>query len=170
MHASSKARALGAVGVAAGFLVVVGTALGTQGMGLLSGPVHARGTLDPTTGNNLVINSKSGVHVKTQGSVDLVTQEITFAPGGHTGWHSHPGPVLVTVKAGSLQLFYANDEGCQGTIYQAGDSFIDRGDERVHIARASPFVTTVLWATYFVPGEAGTTPFRIDAPDPGTGC
>jgi quercetin dioxygenase-like cupin family protein len=165
-----RMRVAAAVAFGVGFLLLVGVALATPGMGVLSTPVHARGTLEPTSGDNLIVNSKSGVHVKTKGSVDLVTQELNFAPGGHTGWHSHPGPVLVTVKAGSLQLIYADDETCQGTVYEAGDSFVDRGDERVHIARASPFDGMVLWATYFVPGTAGTTPFRIDEPDPGTGC
>ena len=152
-----------------GFMAVVGTAIATPGFGILGAPVHARGTLEPTTGNNVIVNSKSGVHVKTQGSVDLVTQELRFAAGGHTGWHSHPGPVLVTVKSGSLQLIYADDETCQGTVYEAGDSFVDRGDERAHIARMSPFQETVLWAMYFVPGAAGA-PFRLDEPAPGTGC
>lgn len=159
-----------AAAVGLGGILLVGVALATPGSGLLGAPVHARGTLEPTLGDNLIVNSKSGVHVKTKGSVDLVTQELSFAPGGHTGWHSHPGPVLVTVKAGSLRLIYADDTSCQGTVYEAGDSFVDRGDERVHIARASPFDGMVLWATYFVPGTAGSTPFRIDEPDPGTGC
>ena len=170
MRATSKARVTAAVALGAGFLLLVGAALATPGFGLIRAPVQARGTLEPTTGENLIVNSKSGVHVKTQGSVDLVTQELVFAPGGHTGWHSHPGPVLVTVKEGSLRLIYADETSCQGTVYEAGDSFVDRGDERVHIARASPFDGMVLWATYFVPGDAGTTPFRIDEPDPGTGC
>ena len=125
--------------VAVGFVLplLVGVALATPGFGILSAPVHARGTLAPTTGENLIVNSKSGVHVKTKGSVDLVTQEIRIAPGGHTGWHSHPGPVLVTVQAGSLQLIYADDSTCQGTVYEAGDSFVDRGDETAHIAGLS---------------------------------
>jgi hypothetical protein len=158
----------GAIGLA--FLLLVGVALATPGSGILGAPVHARGTLEPTTGENLIVNSKSGVHVKTKGSVDLVTQEIRIAAGGHTGWHSHPGPVLVTVKAGSLQLIYADDATCQGTVYDAGDSFVDRGDETVHIARATPFAETVLWATYFVPGTPGSAAFRLDEPAPGTGC
>lgn len=154
-----------------GFLVLVGAAVATPPSGIISAlPVKARGTLEPTTGDNVVVNSKSGVHVKTKGSVDLVTQEIVIGPGGHTGWHSHPGPVLVTVKQGSLQLIYADDSSCQGVVYQAGDSFIDRGDELAHIARAAVAGETILWATYFVPGDPGTTPFRIDAADPGTGC
>lgn len=164
-----KVRGLVAAGIGLTFVVLAGAALATPGGGILGAPVHARGTLEPTTGGNLIVNSKSGVHVKTKGSTDLVTQEIRIAPGGHTGWHSHPGPVLVTVKAGSLQLIYADDTTCEGTVYEAGDSFVDRGDETVHIARASPFAETVLWATYFVPGDPGA-PFRLDEPAPGSGC
>jgi hypothetical protein len=165
----ARRRVVAALAVGTGFVLLVGAALATPGAGVLSAPVHARGTLEPAKGNNLIVNSKSGVHIKTHGSTDLVTQEIKIAPGGHTGWHSHPGPVLVTVKEGSLHLIYANDPACQGVVYEEGDSFVDRGDEVVHIARASPFSGATLWATYFVPGNAGV-PFRLDAPDPGTGC
>lgn len=166
-HARKRAGIAAAIG--AGLLVFAGAAFATAGSNVLSAPVHARGTLGTNVGPNLVVNSKSGVHLKTTTSTDIVTQEIRIGPGGHTGWHSHPGPVLVTVKEGSLQLVYANDTSCQGTVYEAGDSFVDRGDEVVHIARASPS-GVVLWATYFVPGTPLTTGFRIDAPDPGTGC
>jgi len=169
MGTHAKGRASIALALGLGFLLIIGAALATPGSGILGAPVHARGTLEPTTGPNLIVNSKSGVHVKTKGSTDLVTQEIRIAPGGHTGWHSHPGPVLVTVKEGWLQLIYADDESCQGTVYEAGDSFVDRGDETVHIARASPFDGAVLWATYFVPGDPGV-PFRLDEPAPESGC
>ena len=92
-----NARVTLAMALGAGFLLV-GVALATPGVGILSAPVHARGTL----AEHQVVNSKSGVHLKTKGSVDLATQQIVIAGGGSTGWHSHPGPVLVTVKAGSL--------------------------------------------------------------------
>lgn len=171
MKIRNSRRRLGvAAAVCAGMLLFAGAAFATMGSNVLSAPVHARGTLGSNAGPNLVINSKSGVHLKTQGSTDIVTQEIRIGPGGHTGWHSHPGPVLVTVKEGSLQLIYADDTACQGTSYVQGDSFVDRGDETVHIARASPFTGVVLWATYFVPGTPVTAPFRIDAADPQTGC
>jgi hypothetical protein len=75
--------------------------------------------------------------------------------------------VLVTVKSGALRLIYADDESCVGTLYQAGDSFIDRGDEIVHIARNESLLSEVVfWATYFVPGSPGA-PFRLSEPDPG---
>lgn len=164
---SGRARTLAALGLGAVFAVLVGAALATPPFGVLSAPVHARGTL----GEDQIINSKSGVHLKTKGSVDVATQQIVIAGGGHTGWHSHPGPVLVTVKAGALRLIYANDATCVGTVYEAGDSFIDRGDAVVHIARNESLTNNVeFWATYLVPGDPVTTGLRIDASPAPSSC
>jgi quercetin dioxygenase-like cupin family protein len=147
-------------------LLLVGAALATPGIGILSAPVHARGTL----GENQVVNSKSGVHLKTKGSVDVATQQVVIAGGGSTGWHSHPGPVLVTVKSGALRLIYADDLTCTGTVYEAGDSFIDRGDAVTHIARNESLTNPVeLWATYLVPGNPGTA-FRNDVSPAPNSC
>lgn len=147
-------------------LLLVGGALATPGIGILSAPVHARGTL----GEHQVVNSKSGVHLKTKGSVDVATQQIVIAGGGSTGWHSHPGPVLVTVKSGALRLIYADDPTCTGTVHEAGDSFIDRGDAITHIARnQSPTDPVELWATYLVPGNPGTA-FRNDVSPAPSSC
>ena len=136
-------------------------ALATPGIGVISAPVHARGT----HAELLNVHSKAGVKLKTKSSVDFVTQQLVFAPGGSTGWHSHPGPVLVTVKSGALTLIYANDPTCAGRTYTAGQSFVDRGDEVVHVARNLGAVPLEIWATYLVPGAPGTA-FRIDEADP----
>ena len=124
--------------------------------------MHARGT----HAELLNVHSKAGVKLQTKSPVDFVTQQITIAPGGSTGWHSHPGPVLVTIKSGALTLVYANDAACEGRTYTVGQSFVDRGDEIVHTAFNRGNVNLELWATYLVPGEPGT-PARIDAADPG---
>lgn len=145
--------------------LVVGAALATPGF-VTSAPVHARGTV----ADGLIVNSKSGIHLKTKGSTDVVTQQIVFPGGGHTGWHSHPGPVLVTVKRGSVRLIYADDESCAGTVYQTGDSFVDRGDAIIHIARnMSATEELELWATYLVPGDPGAG-FRLDEPVAPSAC
>ena len=155
-----------AIVLGTGFLLLGGVAVATPGIGILSAPVHARGTLD----GHQVINSKSGIHLKTKGSVDVATQQIVLAGGGSTGWHSHPGPVLVTVKSGALRLIYADDPTCEGTVYEAGDSFIDRGDAMTHIARNVSVTDPVeLWATYLVPGAPGTG-FRNDVSPAPSSC
>jgi hypothetical protein len=32
------------------------------------------------------------IHIKSKGLTDVYVTEITIVPGGHGGWHSHPGP------------------------------------------------------------------------------
>src|SRR5215218_4982024 len=145
------------------FPLLTGIALATPGVGIVSAPVHARGT----NADLLNVHSKAGVKLQTKSSVDFVTQQISIAPGGTTGWHSHPGPVLVTVKSGALTLVYADDETCQGRTYRAGESFVDRGDEIVLTALNRSTENLEIWATYLVPGKPGA-PARIDAPSPGT--
>ena len=148
--------------VLAGLSLIAGTALATPGVGVIGAPVHARGT----NAELLNIHSDAGIKLKTKHPLDFVTQQITIAPGGTTGWHSHPGPVLVTIKSGALTVVYASDKTCGGRTYNVGESFVDRGDENVHTALNLGTTPVELWATYLVPGAPGSA-FRLDAPDPG---
>jgi hypothetical protein len=145
---------------AAGALLITGVALATPVIGVVPAPfteVKARGTL----AEELNIHSESGIKLKTKAPLDVVTQSISLSTGGTTGWHGHPGPVLVTIKSGELTIYYAG-EGCQGITYGPGDTFVDRGD-RIHTARNEGAVQVDFWATYLVPGERNAA-FRIDAP------
>src|SRR5439155_17661527 len=36
---------------------------------------------------------------------DILVQQSVLQPGGHSGWHSHPGPVIVAVKAGVIGFY-----------------------------------------------------------------
>jgi hypothetical protein len=40
--------------------------------------------------------------LKTHGTSDSYVVDNKFAPGSDTGWHSHPGPSLVFVVAGTV--------------------------------------------------------------------
>src|SRR5438874_1381338 len=35
------------------------------------------------------------VELKSRDNTDIAVANIAVAPGGHSGWHYHPGPVLV---------------------------------------------------------------------------
>ena len=52
---------------------------------------------------------------------DVTTLRITLPPGGHTGWHRHPGPGFMTVVSGSVTV-YAND--CSRSTYTRGQSYV----------------------------------------------
>ncbi len=137
----------------------VSVAVATPGSGA-GGPILARGTLDA----GVKVHAPD-LMLKTRDDIDVVTQSITIASGGHTGWHSHPGPVFVTIVSGTMTFYDADDPACSPTSYTAGDTFIDRGSGHVHIARNEGATDVLLYATYLVPVGA---PIRTDAPNPGT--
>ena len=76
----------------------------TPPSGILSGTVLARASFaDPVDIEfKLEKNKWDGtgqqvIHVRD--AQQTVIQQIVIGPGGHTGWHSHPGPAVALVKA-----------------------------------------------------------------------
>lgn len=140
--------------------VSVGTVLATTGSGAV-GTILGRGTLDAR-----VHAEFSGLDLIVRKDIDVVTQAVTIEPGGHTGWHRHSGPAIVTVVAGALTFYPAADEECMGHVYSTGDTFVD-GGRVTHIGRNEGSTQLTLSVTYLVPVGAE---IRLDQPDPGTGC
>ncbi|MGQ0714921.1 MAG: hypothetical protein ACT4PJ_14560 [Gemmatimonadaceae bacterium] len=103
------------------------------------------------------------VEVKAHRGLDLAVQQIVFQPGGHSGWHSHPGPVFIQVVSGTMTFYESDDPDCTPIVRTAGRGFLDVG-EHAHIARnetGSPATNVV---TYLAPPGAA---LRIDQPNPG---
>ena len=48
---------------------------------------------------------------------ETVVQQIVISPGGQTGWHSHPGPVIVLIKAGTITFYDGDDPTCGARTY-----------------------------------------------------
>src|SRR6267143_2133266 len=103
------------------------------------------------------------VELKSHDNTDIAVANVVIAAGGHSGWHSHPGPVIVVVKTGTVTFYHANDPTCTGTVHPAGTVFIEEGGD-VGIARNEGAVEVNNVVTFFVP--AGS-PTRIDAANPG---
>lgn len=119
----------------------------------------SRGTL----GESVHYNTGE-VKFQTKGAVDFVTQTITIGAKGNgasSGWHSHPGVVLVTVKSGTLVHY---DADCSAKTYPAGSAFAESGGAPA-LVRNESADPAVVYVTYVVP--AGTTALRNDAPNPG---
>ncbi|NTU82270.1 MAG: cupin domain-containing protein [Chloroflexales bacterium] len=102
---------------------------------------------------------------------DVVQQELEFAPGAATPWHTHPGLVMVTVLAGELTFTY---QGAT-TIYREGESFVEAPDQLAQARNASGAATRVM-ASYLLPVGAplshpqaapGASP-SAEAPAPAT--
>ena len=144
-------------------LTVVSATMGTPANGVLSAPILARGDFTDQVDVKFKFSTAYGTVVSNAPSAgEVIIQEVTIAPNGTTGWHSHPGPVVVVVKAGALTYVREDHGVCFETVYPAGTAFVDPGQGHVHTAFNRGTANLVLYATYFdVP--AATSP-RIDEP------
>jgi quercetin dioxygenase-like cupin family protein len=150
-------------------LVFAGSAIGTPGASVISAPILARG--DFTEGVDIKVKFERDGNTNVSNAPDageVVVQEVTIGPGGTTGWHSHPGPVVVVVKQGTLTYVRAAGGECVATPYSAGTAFVDPGQGHAHTAFNLGSTNLVLIATYFdVP--VGGSP-RIDVPVVPSAC
>jgi quercetin dioxygenase-like cupin family protein len=102
--------------------------------------------------------------LKTHGLSDVYVVDNKLAPGGTTGWHSHPGPSLILVVAGAVTNYMGDDPTCTGHVYTAGQGFVDPGSGDVHMLRNAGSVQAETIAVQLLPKDAVR---RIDVPDPG---
>src|SRR5215208_5861553 len=133
----------------------VGAALATTPSGATS-TLLTRATLGKFDAAN------DGIKVKSpQRSADVsVVRVDLLANGGSTGWHHHPGVVMVSVASGAVTEY---DEDCHPTVIQAGQGFVESRDE-VHLVRNEGNDAAVLYATFISPTQ--TSALRIDDPQP----
>jgi len=96
--------------------------------------------------------------VHASGPSNVIVQDVVYAPGGHTGWHSHPGILLSSVIAGSLEWY---DSKCRLHVYNAGASFSE--NTQLHYARNVGTENVHFMVTYMI---AAGQPRRIDQPAP----
>jgi len=97
------------------------------------------------------------VKLQTKGPTVVQVQKLNVSPGGYSGWHHHPGLVIVTVASGTLT--YTTSD-CSSTTYGPGlpngAVFVESGDKP---AQASSTTGATVYATYIAPSGAG---FRIN--------
>ena len=94
--------------------------------------VLARGTYNPFRVESA---GRSGVTFQAiaRSRIDMVVRRHDYAVGSTTGWHSHPGPVFITVTQGRLTYYEYDDPSCTPHVVTAGEGFVDNG--RGHIVR-----------------------------------
>jgi quercetin dioxygenase-like cupin family protein len=157
MADTNTRRALGA-GLLALSLVgaFAGTALATPANQFVGTPL-ARGTMDQIVQRNV-----GDIKFQTKGAVVFNVASVAVAPGGSSGWHTHPGVVLVTVKQGAITFY---DQNCNSVVHPAGTSFIEAEGDGPGLAHNEGTIEAQVYVTYIAP--AGTTLFRIDQANPG---
>jgi quercetin dioxygenase-like cupin family protein len=99
--------------------------------------------------------------LKTKGLSDVYVVDNKLAPvdpktgavQGVTGWHTHPGPSLILVVAGTVTNYKADDPTCTGHSYSAGQGFIDDGST-AHILRNEGSLQAETIAVQLLPKDA----------------
>jgi quercetin dioxygenase-like cupin family protein len=138
-------------------LVFAGTALATGATGFHP-TIFARGTLAAPVQTNMGF-----IKFQTKDAIDVVTASVTLDAHASSGWHSHPGVVLVTVVTGTVTFY---DDQCAAATHPAGTSFVE-SDGATGLARNESDTAASIYVVYLVPSGTPNSGLRIDQPNPG---
>jgi quercetin dioxygenase-like cupin family protein len=100
------------------------------------------------------------VEFEAKGVSDLYVVHNKIVPGGHTGWHAHPGISFVMVRAGTATEYH--DDGEEPTVLKAGACLVEPAG-RVHLIANEGDTDLELVAFQIIPFGATR---RIDKPAP----
>lgn len=110
------------------------------------------------------LQSELGFAAQAKSPLDIVVRTHDYAPGSSTGWHSHPGPVFITVTEGEVTFYEHGDTTCAPKVVSKGQGYGDTG--RGHIARNESGAPAKDVTVVFAPVEKS---FRGEL-DPPTKC
>jgi quercetin dioxygenase-like cupin family protein len=166
MFRSRSRRALLVLAVLASGMLIAGmlsgTAPATPGSGAVSTQLARSTVADPINLNERLAQGQH-LRIHTEAPIDVADYRVDLAPGGTTGWHSHPGPSFNVVAEGEV-TYYTEGSSCTPQRYPAGTVFVNPS-KIVHILRNEGSVPAVVYVTWMVP--VGANPIRVDEPAPG---
>jgi quercetin dioxygenase-like cupin family protein len=138
---------------------VIATSMALTGVSVATGPTGS--VVSEVLGAGSMSN---GAGFAATPETNTVVAKFTFGPNSSTGWHTHPGKTLVTVKTGTFTVYHARD--CAPSVYGPGDAFVEL-PSTVHVGRNETGGIVELGVVFFgVP--IGGSP-RIDQSQP-AGC
>jgi cupin domain len=92
--------------------------------------VLARGTYDGFNVRSDPHGTIENFRAHSRAPIDIIVRQHDYSPHSTTGWHTHPGPVFITVTKGEL-TYYELDDPCTAHVVTAGHGFVDSGDGHV---------------------------------------
>jgi quercetin dioxygenase-like cupin family protein len=94
--------------------------------------VLARGTFDAFKVRSYP-QGPDDFKAESKAATDIVVRQHVYALGSSTGWHTHPGPVFITVVEGQVTFYERGDPTCTPIVVTAGHGYVDNGQG--HIGR-----------------------------------
>jgi len=103
------------------------------------------------------------VKFQTKDPTDVLVQKIVTDPGASSGWHHHPGMVIVAVESGSMTVWDSNcNKETYGPGLPNGSVFVESGDEPGLVTSRAGATS---YATFVAP-SADPPVFRIEDDPP----
>jgi quercetin dioxygenase-like cupin family protein len=140
-------------------------ALATPPFGFLLNQILAMGSTMENISQQIQINGnpdssdeKWQLQLQAQGATDFYVQHLVLAPGGYSGWHTHPGLLIGTVVSGDIDFY---DAKCHKHSFTTGQVFLE--NSQVHGIINTGSVPADLKIAYLVKHSA---PRRIEADAP----
>ena len=96
--------------------------------------------------------------------LDIVVTENNVVVNGRSGWHSHPGGVIVVVAVGEITTYRPVGNHCEITLYTHGQAFLERPGQPLNAVNTGS-VPTKIYATFPNVPVGGST--RSEESDPG---
>jgi hypothetical protein len=144
----------------------VATVLATPPVGFVLNQILAQGTPSADISEHVQIAKNVDgtvdpwqAQIQAQGATDTYVQHLVLAPGGYSGWHSHPGILVATLVGGSVDFYNSN---CQKTSYSAGQVYFEAAQPHAIINRGA--VNADIYLSYLI--KHGQ-PRRLEADAPG---
>jgi hypothetical protein len=104
--------------------------------------------------NHAVDLNADRIRLRTKAPTDVRVQSVTFAPLGRTGWHHHPGIVVVAVQSGAVTVF---DSRCRRKTYGPGQpdgsAFTEVGTAPLEVRNLSTTEPATVYATLIAPNS-----------------
>ena len=149
--ARNRTRWVVGASIVAASLTLSGVAVATAPTGSVASEVIGAGSTDQK------------FKLVARPDTNTVVASFTIGPNSSTGWHTHPGRTLVTVKTGTFTVYHADD--CEPLVYEPGDAFVELPSS-IHVGRNETAEPVELGVVFFrVPIDGSP---RIDQPQPTT--
>lgn len=153
--ASVRVVALAAAGAAT---IVASVVLPNSAHGTPAGALISSETLNRATVANDVNINHDGIKLKLQHPTDVLQTHSIAGPLWSAGWHSHAGPVFVSLKSGSLTFYQGS---CTGFTVTAPGIFVEQPGVPVLARNESTTANADWYTTQVIPQGA---PGRVDEP------
>ncbi len=148
----------GALVAVALVVMIAGTALATPAIQPFTPTFLSKSVLSESVQFNT-----GAIKFQTKEPVRFVVQTVTIGPGGSSGWHSHPGVVLVSITSGAMRHYAAD---CSFEPLTAGQAFVESGSHAGLVQNVGS-VDLVVHATFVVPAATTDAQLRHNEDNPG---